>query len=72
MKWRSYSATFEITKKSCGCLFSIIKAAQNEPNNVGRPHKGSPSDPIRARNEIHRECTMLGYDVEREIMELWK
>lgn len=53
MKWRFYSTTLATTKKSCGCLVSIIKAVQSEPNNVGWPDKGSPSKLIRARNETH-------------------
>lgn len=51
MKWRFYSMTLAITKKSCGCLFSIIKAVQSEPNNVGWPDKSSPSKLIRAKTE---------------------
>lgn len=50
------SLTLEATKISCGCLFSVLKAVLNEPNNVGWPDRGTSLKLIRAGNETNEEC----------------
>lgn len=55
MRWDFYSVTLAATKKSCGCLFGVIKAVLNEPNTVGWPDRGSLLKLIRAGNETNEE-----------------